>query len=582
MFGTDQTLLIRALNSTRQGYFPSYVGLRLIGSQLPRTEHSYLRRLILRRLSAGDQWRFRPYRLYKGERQSAHGPVAEYRECLAPSPLTAVAEAVVLAQLSAVPAFSVPSRAFSYLWPRSPQAGASYEFFAEGYKRRNAEIGALLLSPNRVAVIMDLKGFYPSVDKGRIESSLKSLLAASDTEAPFDTDAILNFYSQVLSAGAGGIPIGPASCHVLGHVVLKDVDTELTEAYGGNYFRYVDDIIVVCDRADASRAMSRVQECVRAQGFQVNTDKTLVLDGQEWRHNILRPDVDDEDDFRRFTHDLAVYLAFHPGRGASVGQMLADGGLSMPMRRVNALSTYSRFRYFIGRRHAQGGLPHAAGMVLARDRQFLDRGLRLKRTYENSLARLVQERREDSPNLRRWQVQRVRRVANSLFYLRKFSEWSESSYLFDSFPELVEQRALSSALSSGTVNPILAFYGRGPAAFAELWAEHGDRDARLAPLPSAITPAELDSLITLRLHGVIGAEPLQSYGEDGGARLLRVVNQTMPVARTSPDLSFEDEFESLRLGTSDHEVSDLARTRYSRSEGTTLEALSLSSAEYRS
>ena len=582
MFGTDQTLLIRALNSTRQGYFPSYVGLRLIGSQLPRTEHSYLRRLILRRLSAGDQWRFRPYRLYKGERQSAHGPVAEYRECLAPSPLTAVAEAVVLAQLSAVPAFSVPSRAFSYLWPRSPQAGASYEFFAEGYKRRNAEIGALLLSPNRVAVIMDLKGFYPSVDKGRIESSLKSLLAASDTEAPFGTGAILNFYSQVLSAGAGGIPIGPASCHVLGHVVLKDVDTELTEAYGDNYFRYVDDIIVVCDRADASRAMSRVQECVRAQGFQVNTDKTLVLDGQEWRHNILRPDVDDEDDFRRFTHDLAVYLAFHPGRGASVGQMLADGGLSMPMRRVNALSTYSRFRYFIGRRHAQGGLPHAAGMVLARDRQFLDRGLRLKRTYENSLARLVQERREDSPNLRRWQVQRVRRVANSLFYLRKFSEWSESSYLFDSFPELVEQRALSSALSSGTVNPILAFYGRGPAAFAELWAEHGDRDARLAPLPSAITPAELDSLITLRLHGVIGAEPLQSYGEDGGARLLRVVNQTMPVARTSPDLSFEDEFESLRLGTSDHEVSDLARTRYSRSEGTTLEALSLSSAEYRS
>ena len=582
MFGTDQTLFIRALNSTRQGYFPSYVGLRLIGAQLPRAEQSYLRRLILRRLSAGDQWRFRSYRIYKGERPGASGPVAEYRECLAPSPLTAVAEAVVLAQLSAVPAFSVPSRAFSYLWPRSTQTGASYEFFAEGYKRRNAEIGVQLLSPNRVAVIMDLKGFYPSVDKGRIESNLKSLLAASDTEASFGTDAILNFYAQVLSAGAGGIPIGPASCHVLGHVVLKDVDLELTKAYGGNYFRYVDDIIVVCDRADAPRAMSRVQECVRAHGFQVNTDKTLVLDGQEWRHNILRPDVDDEDDFRRFTHDLAVYLAFHPGRAVSVGQMLADGGLSMPMLRVNALATYPRFRYFIGRQHARGGLPHAFRLVIAQDRQFLDRGLRLKRTYENSLSRLVQERREDSPNSRRWQVQRVRRVTNSLFYLRTFSEWSGSSYLFDSFPELVEQRALSEALSSGTVNPILAFYGRGPAAFSELWAEHGDRDARLAPLPSAITPAERDSLVTLRLHGVIGAEPLQSYADDGGARLLRAVNQTMPVARTSPDLSFEDEFESLRLGTSDHEVSDLARTRYSRSEGTTLEALSLSSAEYRS
>jgi hypothetical protein len=59
MFGVDQTLLIRALNSTRQVYFPSYIGLRLIGSQLSSGENDYLQKLIRRRLIAGDAWRFK-------------------------------------------------------------------------------------------------------------------------------------------------------------------------------------------------------------------------------------------------------------------------------------------------------------------------------------------------------------------------------------------------------------------------------------------------------------------------------------------------------------------------------------------
>ncbi len=64
-------------------------------------------------------------------------------------------------------------------------------------------------------------------------------------------------------------------------------------------------------------------------------------------------------------------------------------------------------------------------------------------------------------------------------------------------------------------------------------------------------------------------------------RLYDIINSNTS-SRTIPDLSYEDEFESLKLGTSVHEISALAQTRYSQSEGTALSALSLLSSEYRS
>lgn len=330
MFGIDQTLLIRALNSTRQAYFPSYIGLRLIGDQLPPGENDYLQQLILRRLSAGDTWRFKRFDLYKGSVQSLQGDKHVYRDCLAPSPLTAVAESFVLAQLAANPAFAVSPRVYSYHWPPSSRSGASYEFFGVGYKQRNTEIAAALNAPNHVAVVADIKSFYPSAKKEQVESALKSLLGKSDEQFKAGGDAILGFYSQLLMAGGNGIPVGPASGHVLGHLVLQDVDRELTSKYGEKYFRYVDDMVVVCHEDQVSMVRRAIKNCIEQHGFSLNTDKTIVISGTDWQHNFLRPDVPDEDSFRSYSSDLTVYLALHPSRADPLKKMLAEGGLSIP------------------------------------------------------------------------------------------------------------------------------------------------------------------------------------------------------------------------------------------------------------
>ncbi|MER2505919.1 MAG: hypothetical protein ABTQ24_08490, partial [Azonexus sp.] len=91
-FGIDQTLLVRSLNSMRQNYFPTYIGLRLIGHRLPSEHNQYLKNLLERRLKSGDAWRFTKFELYKGSQYLDNGIQHVYRDCLAPSPLTALAE----------------------------------------------------------------------------------------------------------------------------------------------------------------------------------------------------------------------------------------------------------------------------------------------------------------------------------------------------------------------------------------------------------------------------------------------------------------------------------------------------------
>lgn len=581
MIYQDEILLIRSLNSTRQGYFPTYLGLRLIGDQLPSGQNGYLQHTALRRLVSGDSWRFKRFALYKGSVRNDEILSHEYRDCLAPSPFTAVAEALILAYLSNDPAFKVPDRVYSYLWPKTPYSGGSYRFFAEGYKRRNLEIYEALSKPNAVAVVTDIKSFYPSVDKEQILPLLERRLAKAGQNLQNIKNSIIGFYSQLMSASTKGIPIGPACGHFLGHLALSGVDEELTQKFKANYFRYVDDIIVVCDALDQKSVQLSIENSLSGFGFSANLDKVAILNRAEWERHIIQDDVSTDDDFRSFMNDLTIYLAFHPQQASVIKGMFLQNGLTIPVSRLLARSSYSRFRhYFIQQLKAPSKILHATSIWFSKDEDFLKRCLRLKYTYESALIKRLAEPVEQEPSLRRWQIQRIRRVLNTLFYLRDFNEWQENSWRFSRLPELVEQQALAKALSSGVVNSILPFYGRGASAFSEIWNEYRQSAVSFFWPDKCLTDAEVGSLITLRLHEVINTDSIQISENLPDFRLMKIVNQTTSSQRGIPDLSYNDEFESLRLGTSNLELSQLARTRYSLSEGTALEALSLTSAEH--
>jgi hypothetical protein len=224
-------------------------------------------------------------------------------------------------------------------------------------------------------------------------------------------------------------------------------------------------------------------------------------------------------------------------------------------------------------------MAHAASIFMRTNDEFVKRAISLKDTYELQLKIFMGDWEDEAENTRRWKMQKIRRVVNTLFYLRKFDEWYDDKEIFSMFPELVEQRALASSIRAGIINPVLPFYGRGPSALAELWHEHGHGKLKLVS-PDRADQITLDGLATMRLHGLIPEQTVSEFYQTDGARLLSSISDVAPTSRSCPDLTFEDEFESLRLGISCEEIAKFAHSKYSTSEGPILTALSLLGSEY--
>ena len=575
----DELLLIRALNASRPLYFPTYAALRVLGQHSPKAGDGLLARATLRKLSSGDSWRYRTFQMYKGTHLSNGSDQHEYRSCLAPSPTTAIAEAVILAQLSADPLFATPPQVFSYRWPRHPRSGWSYEYFASGYKERNSAISSALRSDSgSVAVITDLKSFYPSVNPEALLVNFDGLLKKASERTRSVRDEILNFFQQLLKASPQGIPIGPSCGHLLGHIALRGVDRVLHEKFGGRYFRYVDDIILVVPRQSSLTALAVLKATVESEGLLLNEFKTATLDLHRWEGSVEAPDLQLDDSFTAFTSDLATYLAFHGDSAEELKKQFLAEGFSIPISRLLALSRYSRFRYFL----RKNGRFHAASIFLSGVKSFIARAQRLRAAYEEKLRSLMDAGNGSEPELQRWRLQRARRVVNVLFYLWTPDAWRSKMAVFDAFPELVEQRSLATSLSKGEVGPILPFYGRGPAAFAEIWTESASAPASFQLPIAGFSGPEIESLVTLSLTGAIQDIPAEITRQQRDSRLLRLGGNDASPSRLSADLSYEDEIESLMLRTRREEIATLVKSRYAIQESSVLDALALLGSEYRS
>lgn len=116
-------------------------------------------------------------------------------------------------------------------------------------------------------VRLDVKDFYPSVDHGYLQSVLgrriKSRAVQRVVFAALETPTVADGGRKLpRSAGPScGVPQGLAISNLLAELVLQDADATLEAEPDARYFRYVDDILILCpssranDLRDKARAL---------------------------------------------------------------------------------------------------------------------------------------------------------------------------------------------------------------------------------------------------------------------------------------------------------------------------------------
>ena len=186
-----------------------------------------------------------------------------------------------------------------------------FEIFPECVRRKTSrnyiqEINTYIDSKEgtKMSIIYgDIKNFYDSIDRDilfkkigwRIKSKVMLSLIKRAIESPVVPKGYRRSDLKVYRAGKKGIPQGLAVSNILASIYLFDFDT-IMRSQGGKYFRYIDDILIICDAKERKDIQKKMKTEIEGSRFKLtlhDEEKTFSgdsSDGFKYLGYSFRPD----------------------------------------------------------------------------------------------------------------------------------------------------------------------------------------------------------------------------------------------------------------------------------------------------
>lgn len=572
----DATLLItRALNQLQRQYVPSYLGLRVLAESTAKdlrgdwTVGYVDRRSVTRRRQA--------YWKYSGLKGQDEVGKLEYRHFVVGSPTTLLAECRLISMLSQWPEFARHPSVYSYLWPAYGRDGHLFAHFFYGYRLRERDVAeAVKQSPDHTCIILDLKNFYPSINKERVLRGFRQRVAKADVSNSAKDTAIF-LAEQLLSFPESGLPVGPPLSHVLANVALENVDREMTTLYPGRYFRYVDDVVIVVHDTKVGAALDQFRSLVAAEGLVVNEAKTDFVAAKQWNTHVAKREKSaSSDTFGSLMHRLQVYCASSPENWAATRDLFKGAGFSLPFSRLQAVAEYGRFRRFLKIIFHRSKWEQKLTYLFESPDSLLQTAMEIRKTFFENAKQASAAVIPQPGMLRRWRMSEIRFTFARLMYLLPFSDYGQLLELLPRQPECAELRVILTALRKGDASELLRRPGASVDTFAQLWKEHGSGSPSVqwSDRPNYV---ERDSAVALATYGVLSvpAEWIAKMPLLSNRQLLQMASgyEVEPFVEETPDYLLE--LHALKSGWQPDELEPLLRERFNNDEQVTLFGLEI-------
>lgn len=165
-------------------------------------------------------------------------------------------------------------------------------------------------------IYTDIRQFYPSI---RIDLASRAWRSAAERSGlPSRYTALgLKFLEDARRYqrdvdGHVGLLTGPMISHLIGNLVLREIDEDMARHIPNGYFRYVDDVAIVAPPHIALAAEQRLGENLKKLGFNLNDDKRLETAADKWLESAN--DFDDAPgiSWKTFIGDMKRLLLLYP------------------------------------------------------------------------------------------------------------------------------------------------------------------------------------------------------------------------------------------------------------------------------
>lgn len=208
-----------------------------------------------------------------------------------PSANDILAESALLDECSNYEEFQSSINVYSYRL-NIESNNSLFQHYIHGWKERYISIKEVCeAKPESQVKYFDIKSFYPSISlelarhvwlKCCIESEIDESIKILGSQ-------FLKKYEELQSdSESKGLLVGPMFSHLIGNLVLQEVDDIMTSLTNDKYWRYVDDIVVIGDSAEIEIYSQKLSKALGSINLDLHDEvKTFCISTQEWLDNSI-------------------------------------------------------------------------------------------------------------------------------------------------------------------------------------------------------------------------------------------------------------------------------------------------------
>lgn len=570
---SSQVIASRAVNSLPRLSGVGYVALKSLLKSIPLSKDSN----FIEKYSSLVVPQSCRFQLYEGQHLKRFGENPVFRDVRIPSPSFALGEASAIRKLAMTNAWPLRSDVYSYRLAPPHSAYGSYEHFGGGYRQRNIDIGAALyLSNKNVAVISDVRSFYPSIEFSVAFEKFKSVVARTPLTTA-EKDGVLAMAS-VLNDKSGGLSVGPMMSHLIADIYFTEVDSILRSSFKGGYFRYVDDLVVIANRGEEEIAYQKVQSIISDAGLSLGDEKKSFATFDEWKNPFPELAGETYDPFNWLRWAIKFFFATRPGSAPVLQSELAKNGFWMPTESLISLSRSKSWRSSVLNMASSGWhlpLMHYMKGIKA----VIESALYARRYYTGLLFELFEQDVPLDGMQRKWWLSRAKYIINRSIYLCDNEILSQVLYHFEGVLELSETIEVIRSVVTENPERVLNMPGAAANAAAEQYVLRGLNLKNMFDQSSgSIAPKyHLDALAPFVLRGAVSDDNEKIFIEDS---IVRWSSGLGGISNDGSKISWGDEVGALLKGKSSAERNQLFARKIMQDEVSPFEALSLSSGYY--
>ena len=435
----------------------------------------------------------------------------DFRDIHITGPNEILAETALLAVCADEPSvFQSPCSVYSYKLSSGDEHEGVYQHYFYGFRDRHQDIAtACKQQSDAVVVYTDIKKFYPSIKIDLAKNVWITACKDSNLSERYRMLGmkILENYGHMQSA-MGNDPAlltGPLFSHLIGNLVLRDIDLKMEKAAPGRYFRYVDDFVFVAPKKEACELEERLKCMLSDLGLELHKNKRMEVDAERWlkaEHNF--DDDDSKVSWKTFIGKLKQLLLFQPDEREEVERRFRNEGIRIRpidyseaiqdrdfLSRIRSLAEHSWFRLRMRR--------------LSPD-LVIEEGLQLRDHYmEDFNATLTNIKGGNHPFDQKMCMSRLRFLLPRLGYLAPTDKLHTIAEATSGIKEMTLFAAMFKAMAARDVSELLRFGPKAAQAVAQPLKM--DSNPVRCSVPN-ITKEASQAYAILRLNGV----PLEDSG----------------------------------------------------------------------